>query len=115
MKILTVVSLLLAPAFTVSVKDRLQMASLQDDYPEYPEDHAGDYPGTGDDYPMYDEPPTDDYPTYPPEEVEPVKVIEYRYIYVPGAPGPQGPAGYDGEDGEDGNKGPTGEPGDRGP
>ena len=72
MKILTVVSLLLAPAFTVSVRERLQLSSRQDDYgvteadypvleEELPYEVVNDHPDMEyDDVPMEEDYPVED-------------------------------------------------------
>ena len=136
MKILTVVSLLIAPAFTVTVKERLQVASRQD--VEYPYEMEGD--GVNNDLPYevvddgvgdheeweygVDEPMDDYYypdggvgthnyeiPSTPPEEPKPVKCLEIHYVYLPGEKGPTGPPGDKGEDGQDGAPGEEGDVG----
>ena len=80
--------------------------SMPYDYEDGGVNEETDYPEVVHDPPMDDYPndaPADDYPVYPPQqEVEPIVVKEYRYVFVPGAPGDKGPKGRDGYDGADG-------------
>ena len=66
-----------------------------DEYEEAPADHGYDAVADEEEYTYeeevpneeetYEYPVEDDYEVPAEEEEEPVKVIEYRYIYVPGA------------------------------
>ena len=93
---------------------------MEEEYPVPEEPPMEEYPVEEEppmeEYPVEEEPPMEEYPVEeePPMEEDPypvpnddndyemppneeeedcVKVIEYRYIYVPGAEGPRGPKG----------------------
>ena len=103
MKILSVVALLFAPAFSVSLKEKLQATamSMQDSYGQGVEEVSNleDLPfiAVGDqDYKVLgaDEPcchvqgePLD------PTKIIPTETFEITYVYYKAEPGPTGPAG----------------------